>query len=85
MRDVDVSRYQSREKLISKIKVILNNSGYSSVDFPILEATELFVRKSGGDITGRLYSFTDPGGNKVSLRPEFTSSTIRSYINRDVD
>ena len=85
MRDVDASTYKSREKLISAIKVILNNSGYPSVDFPLMEPTELFVRKSGGDISGRLYSFTDPGGNKVSLRPEFTSSVIRSYIDQNID
>ena len=85
MRDVDASTYKSREKLISEIKVILNNSGYASVDFPLMEPTELFVRKSGGDISGRLYSFTDPGGNKVSLRPEFTSSVIRSYIDQNID
>ena len=85
MRDVDAGTYESREKLISDIKVILNNSGYASVDFPLMEPTELFVRKSGGDISGRLYSFTDPGGNKVSLRPEFTSSVIRSYIDQNID
>ena len=85
MRDVDASTYESREKLIAEIRVILNSSGYVSVDFPLMESTELFVRKSGGDISGRLYSFTDPGGNKVSLRPEFTSSVIRSYIDQNID
>ena len=85
MRDVDASTYESREKLIAEIRVILNSSGYVSVDFPLMESTELFVRKSGGDISGRLYSFTDPGGNKVSLRPEFTSSVIRSHIDQNID
>jgi histidyl-tRNA synthetase len=29
-----------------------------------------------------MYTFTDPGGNKVSLRPEFTASAIRYYLER---
>ena len=85
MRDIDESRYKSREKIIDDIKSILDKEGYSSVDFPLMEPTELFVRKAGGNISDRLYSFTDPGGNKVSLRPEFTSSVIRSYIDQDGD
>ena len=54
--------------------------GYEEIDTPLLEETELFVRKSGGELIGRLYTFTDPGGHRVSLRPEFTSSVIRHYI-----
>ena len=27
-----------------------------------------------------LYTIDDPGGNRVSLRPEFTPSVIRHYI-----
>ena len=29
-----------------------------------------------------MYTFTDPGGNKVSLRPEFTASAIRYFLER---
>ena len=53
------------------------------LDTPLLEQTELFVRKSGGELTTQLYSFVDPGGNRVSLRPEFTSSVIRHYPSRE--
>ena len=53
---------------------------YQAIDTPVLEETELFVRKSGGELTSQLYTFVDPGGRRVSLRPEFTSSVIRHFI-----
>ena len=80
MTDVsaEVSLFKSEGQ--SRITSILGSNGYESYEYPILEPTELFVRKSGGEITSRLFSFVDPGGNKVSLRPEFTSSVIRAYV-----
>ena len=73
MTDVssEVSLFKSEAQ--SRIANILGSNGYDSYEYPILEPTELFVRKSGGEITSRLFSFVDPGGNRVSLRPEFTS------------
>ncbi len=54
--------------------------GYRRVDVPVLEETELFLRKSGGELASRMYTFTDPGGHRASLRPEFTSSVVRAYL-----
>lgn len=58
----------------------LSTYGYLSVDVPVLESTELFLRKSGGELASRMYTFVDPGGHQVSIRPEFTSSIIRAYL-----
>lgn len=57
-------------------------NGYKLIDTPLLEDLELFVRKSGGEVGSRIYAFTDPGGRRVSLRPEFTSSVIRHHVSR---
>ena len=54
--------------------------GYQFLETPILEPTELFLRKSGGELAARLYTFTDQGGNQVSLRPEYTASILRYYL-----
>src|SRR3990172_6423377 len=54
--------------------------GYDEIETPLLEQTELFLLKSGGELASRLYSFTDPGGYSVSLRPEFTAPVIRHVI-----
>ena len=80
MRDVTGSTYERIRQLADTFTSYLTERGYGLIETPLLEETELFVRKSGGEFTGRLYTFTDPGGRQISLRPEFTSSVIRHFI-----
>lgn len=57
--------------------------GFSEIRVPILEKTELFARSIGDatDIVEKeMYSFTDKGGNNVTMRPEGTAGVIRSFI-----
>jgi len=57
--------------------------GFSEIRVPVLEKTELFARSIGDatDIVEKeMYSFTDKGGNGVTLRPEGTAGVIRSFI-----
>ncbi|MBI2872256.1 MAG: ATP phosphoribosyltransferase regulatory subunit [Chloroflexi bacterium] len=63
-----------------ELRRFLAGYGYQPVATSLLEETELFLRKSGGELAARLYGFTDPGGRRVSLRPEFTSSVVRAFI-----
>lgn len=55
-------------------------AGYEAIETPLLEEADLFLRKSGGELASRIYAFTDPGGRRVALRPEFTASIIRAFI-----
>ena len=80
MRDSSPLELETKNRVIDSVGKLLAENGFEMADYPIVEPTELFVKKSGGDIGGRLYSFVDPGGNRVSLRPEFTSSVIRSFL-----
>ena len=64
------------------VKSFLYSRGYISIDTPILERTDLFIRKASGDISSQLYTFEDPEGVSVSLRPDFTASVIRSLGNK---
>ena len=79
MRDLAGVDYGAVQAASAAFESLANGLGYDMLDTPLLEQTELFVRKSGGELTTQLYSFVDPGGNRVSLRPEFTSSVIRHY------
>ena len=83
MNDLDSLAWQRSDHVLSSLRNHMGSRGYQPIDTPLLEETELFVRKSGGDLAGRLYNFTDPGGTSVSLRPEFTSSVIRHYIDNE--
>lgn len=80
MRDLNAQAYERSERALGVLRAHMSAQGYQPIDTPLLEETELFVRKAGGELTGRLYNFTDPGGTSVSLRPEFTSSVIRHFI-----
>ena len=79
MRDSTANGYERIRGAVETLTAHLREKGYAAIDTPLLEETELFVRK-GGEFTSRLYTFTDPGGHNVSLRPEFTSSAIRHFI-----
>ena len=80
MADVTGGSFERSAKVVDALGAYYASRGYAPIDTPIVEDAELFVRKSGGELSGMLYTFDDPGGNRVSLRPEFTPSVIRHYI-----
>ena len=51
--------------------------GFSEYDGPPLEPLELYTLKSGDEIVGQLYNFTDKGDRAVALRPEMTPTLAR--------
>lgn len=51
--------------------------GFEEYDGPPLEPLELYTAKSGDEIVGQLYNFTDKGGREVALRPEMTPTLAR--------
>ncbi len=51
--------------------------GYEEVITPVVEHYDLLAAKSGEEIRERMYAFTDMGGRRVALRPEFTASIAR--------
>ncbi len=51
--------------------------GFVEYDTPVLEPLDLYRAKSGDEIEGQLFSFTDKGDRQVALRPEMTPSVCR--------
>lgn len=80
MRDWPDAACRRREAALRRLSDFIARRGYGRLEVPLLEPTELFLRKSGGALAARMYSFTDPGSNAVSLRPEFTASVMRHYL-----
>ena len=78
-RDLAPQAWRRMATIRGRLETFLGRRGYDVVGVPSLEQTELFLRKSGGELASRMYSFTDPSGRRVSLRPEFTSSVVRAY------
>lgn len=57
--------------------------GYREMATPILEFTEVFARSMGetSDVVSKeMYSFTDKGGEGLTLRPEYTAGICRAFI-----
>ncbi len=80
MDDISQEAWLRRDEMQGRLAKLLASYGYQRLETPMLEPTELFLRKSGGELASQLYSFTDAGSNAVSLRPEFTSPTMRHYL-----
>ncbi len=56
---------------------------FAEIRLPIFEKTEVFKRSIGetSDIVEKeMYTFTDRGGESLTLRPEGTASAVRAYI-----
>ena len=85
MSDFSGSALRRRDALQGRLTSLLDSYGYQPLDTPLLEPTELFLRKSGGELASQLFSFTDPAGQSVSLRPEFTAPAIRHYLDNPAE
>ena len=73
----------ARRRYIENImRDVVKKWGYSEVMTPTFETLELFTLKSGDDIIGELYNFTDKGGREIALRPELTAPVMRMYVNK---
>ncbi|OIJ16598.1 histidine--tRNA ligase [Anaerobacillus alkalilacustris] len=67
----------------SKARDICRRYNYREIRTPIFEQTELFMRGVGDttDIVQKeMYTFEDRGGRSITLRPEGTASTVRSFV-----
>ena len=71
----------------NQVRRVLSRSvqeyGFQRIDTPVVEYANLFIRSvgEGTDIVDKeMYSFNTKGGDRVALRPEFTASIARAYI-----
>jgi histidyl-tRNA synthetase len=62
---------------------IARRYGFVQWEGPALEPTELYTKKSGPEIVGQLFNFTDKGGREIALRPELTPSLARVVAAHD--
>ena len=73
-----------RETLIQSART----SGYSLMELPVFEDTELFKRGVGEStdvVSKEMYTFEDRGGRSLTLRPEGTAGVMRSVIENNLD
>ncbi|MGA9450990.1 MAG: histidine--tRNA ligase [Verrucomicrobiia bacterium] len=73
----DVGSADARQVIFNRWRETARRYGFREYDGPPLESLELFTTKSGDEIVGQLYNFTDKGGRAVALRPEMTPTLAR--------
>jgi histidyl-tRNA synthetase len=66
-----------RNHLFEAFRRVALRFGFQEYDAPVLEPLELYIEKSGEEIVGQLFNFTDRGGREVAMRPELTPSLAR--------
>jgi histidyl-tRNA synthetase len=73
----DVWSADARNYLFDIWRGVARRYGFREYDGPPLEPLELYTTKSGDEIVGQLYNFTDKGDRPVALRPEMTPTLAR--------
>jgi histidyl-tRNA synthetase len=76
----EIPKWKFVERTIAEVMDLYN---FREIRTPAFENTSLFTRGVGTetDMVGKeMYSFTDKGGNPLTLKPEMTAPVMRAYL-----
>src|SRR6185503_12145688 len=76
-RDFYPEQFAERAYVMKVWRDVAHRYAFVEYDGPPLESLELYTKKSGDEIVGQLYNFTDKGDRNVALRPEMTPTLAR--------
>jgi histidyl-tRNA synthetase len=83
MKDVLAAEIGAWQHVERTMGAVLAAYGYAEIRVPVVEHTELFKRAIGEftDVVEKeMYTFTDQGGDSLTLRPEATAGVVRAAI-----
>ncbi len=87
MSDILPSEIAHWQRLEAVAREVLAAYGYEEMRVPVVEQTDLFKRSIGEftDIVEKeMYTFTDKGGESLTLRPEATAGMVRAAISNGI-
>ncbi|MFI3243025.1 MAG: histidine--tRNA ligase [Akkermansia sp.] len=76
-RDFAPAECALRNYLFSTWKRVAHRYGFVEWEAPTLEQTDLYLKKTGGELPTQLFRFVDQGERDITLRPELTASLGR--------
>lgn len=76
-RDFAPAECAVRNYLFETWKRVAHRYGFLEWEAPTIEATELYLKKTGGELPTQLFRFEDQGGRDITIRPELTASLGR--------
>lgn len=83
MNDVLPEQMAAWARVEGGVRDVLRAYGYDEMRVPIVEQTDLFKRAIGEQtdvVEKEMFTFTDSGGDSLTLRPEATAGVVRSMI-----
>ena len=86
-QDILPSQSHRWQVLEATIHNTMDTYGYSEIRTPAFERTELFSRGVGEEtdiVSKEMYSWTDQGGENLTLKPELTAPVVRSFIQHNL-
>ena len=81
----EIRRWQFVEETARRVFELY---GYLEVRTPLLEREELFAKGTGEStdiVQKEMYTFTDKGGERVTLRPEATPGIVRAFVEHNLE
>src|SRR5438270_7309989 len=81
MHDLSPEEYLQQRWVVDQLSSFLAQAGYSPVDTPILEQSDLFLNSFGQESWQKLYAFR-LHHRDLCLRPEYTASICRLFLDR---
>ncbi len=69
--------------VVETARAVSERYGFQEIATPIFEFSEVFRRTLGETsdiVTKEMYTFTDRGGEAITLRPEYTAGIARAFI-----
>ena len=88
MHDLFSFQVQNWKQIENLIHNFFEIHGYSEIRTPMVEKAELFKRVIGDEtdiVNKEMYCWEDQSGDWISLRPELTAPSVRSYIEHNMD
>ena len=86
-RDLWGDTFDKIRWIAQKAESIVRTYGFHPIETPIFEKIEVFQKTLGetSDIVGKeMYTFSDRGGDVVTLRPEGTAPLMRAYASNNL-
>jgi histidyl-tRNA synthetase len=81
-RDFYPDKFAERAYILGVWRDVLRRYAFLEYDGPPLEPLDLYKKKSGDELVGQLFAFTDKGDREVALRPEMTPTFARMVAAR---
>ena len=82
-RDILPEERRAHRRIEESGRTVAERFGYEEIATPIFEFSDVFRRTLGDTsdiVTKEMYSFTDKGGDEITLRPEGTAGAARMLI-----